>query len=175
MFVEIDEASRKRAKWSHELYLINILFFHLLLTPATIALEIGYYGLLLPLFFSSLVIGYIYLKGRRAREWFVMVHWRLSFGRCRLLLIGYALSATLFFLGWLIAMGSDQKSMQEIMVTVFTRIAIMPTLIIVMITAVLEAGSISQVANGEVPNGMAKRFPPPDTVKRSEIATRAEG
>lgn len=150
---------------AHELYLINVLFFHLLLTPASIALDIGYYGLLLPLLLSSMVISYIYLHGRRAEEWFVMVHWRLSFRRCQLLMIGYVLSLAIFFIGFLISLGIEEDSMQKIMMTVFTRIAIMPTLIMVMITAVIEASSISQAAKGEVPDKLLAKFPPPDSVK----------
>jgi hypothetical protein len=168
MFFDVSDIIRKRAKSAHELYLINILFFHLLLTPASIALDIGYYGLLLPLLFSAMVISYIYLKGRRIDDWFVMVHWKLSYRRCRLLLIGYALSLAIFLVGFLIALGIEKESMQNIMMTVFTRIAIMPTLIVVMITAVIEAGSISQANNGEVPDKMVREFPPPDTVEVKE-------
>lgn len=165
MFVETSDTTSKRAKSAHELYLINMLFFHLLLTPASIALDIGYYGLLLPLLFSSMVITYIYLKGRRLEDWFVMVHWRLSFRRCRLLMIGYALSLAIFLVGFLITLGIEKESMQNIMMTVFTRIAIMPTLILVMITAVIEASAISQAVNGEVPEKLVRLYPPPDSVK----------
>ena len=165
MFVNASDISRKKAKSAHELYLINILFFHLLLTPASIALDIGYYGLLLPLLFSSMVISYIYLQGKRLDDWFIMVHWKLSFRRCRLLMIGYALSLAIFAVGFLISLGIEKESMQHIMLTVFTRIAIMPTLIMVMITAVIEAGSINQAVNGEVLDKLVRDFPPPDSIE----------
>jgi hypothetical protein len=159
MRVETTEAVRKRARWAHDLFVLNILFFHLLLTPATIVLGIGELGLLLPLGLSGLVIAFIYYRSRRAADWFVAAHWRLSFSRCKLLIWGYLGSGVIFLVGWLIASGA-QGDMQHIMLVVFTRIAIMPTLILVMITVVLEASATGLVSRGEVPDQIARRFPP---------------
>jgi hypothetical protein len=162
MRYQIDETVKRRARWAHELFLINVLFFHLLLTPASIALEIGWYGLLLPLLFSSGVILFTWYRGRMPAPWFVVAHWRLAFRRCRLLLLGYAITALVFLVAWLVTLGIDEESMKTIMLTVFTRIAVMPTLIMVMVTAVIEAGGINQVGQGEVPDWLVERLPKAD-------------
>ena len=159
MHPEITAKDKKRARWAHDLFVLNILFFHLLLTPATIFLGVGQVGLLLPLALSGTVIGYIYFRSRKEDDGFVAAHWRLAFRRCRLLMMGYAVSAGVFLLGWLVTLGAEQESMRDIMFTVFTRIAIMPTLIMVMVTVVLEASATGLVNRGEVPG--QKRGTPP--------------
>ena len=161
MQVQISDKTKKRARWPHDLFVLNILFFHLLLTPATIFLGVGHKGLLLPLALSGLVIATIYYRGKTEEKWFAAAHWRLSFKRCKLLMAGYLGSGAIFLLGWFVAQGAQSDSMQDIMFTVFTRIAVMPTLIMVMITVVLEAAATGMVSRGEVPDSIAKTFPPP--------------
>ena len=171
MRVETTEAVRKRARWAHDLFVLNILFFHLLLTPATIVMGIGELGLLLPLALSGMVIAFIYYRSRSAADWVVAAHWRLSFARCRMLTWGYLGSALIFLIGWLIAQGSQGQSMEHIMLVVFTRIAIMPTLIMAMVTVVLEASATSLVSRGEVPDRIARRFPPHQVTVIEAVAT----
>ena len=158
------DAEKKRARWAHDIFVLNILFFHLLLTPATIVMGVGQIGLLLPLTLSGLVIAFIYYRSRKDPSWFVEAHWRLSFNRCKLLMMGYAGSLLVFGIGWLLTLGMDQESMRNIMFTVFTRIAIMPTLILAMVSTVLEASATSLVSKGEVPDKLVKAFPPPTAV-----------
>jgi hypothetical protein len=51
--------------------------------------------------------------------------------------------------------------MRHIIWTALTRIALMPTLIMVMVTAVMEFGGAAQAAKREVPDKLAAKFPPP--------------
>ncbi len=161
MQIDVSDQVKKRARWPHDLFVLNILFFHLLLTPATIVLGIGEWGLLLPLALSGMVIGYIFYRSRTEVEWFVAAHWRLSFRRCKLLMWGYLGSAVIFLIGWIISQGA-QGDMQHIMLIVFTRIAIMPTLIMAMVTIVMEASGAGVVNRGEVPDAIAEAFPFPE-------------
>jgi hypothetical protein len=75
--------------------------------------------------------------------------------------MGYAISAALVFVGWLISISSSDHNMQHILWTALTRIALMPTLILVLVTAVLEASAIPMAGKREVPDKMAASFPPP--------------
>ncbi len=166
MQFEIPESDRKRAKTPHELFVINLFAFHLLLAPAAIALDIGRFALLVPLFLSSLVITFIYLRGRALKAsapWFVAAHWGFAFRRCLLLMGGYAGSAGVFALAWLLTSGSDSHT-QGLLLTVFTRIAVMPTFILILITFFLESGAINQAVRGELPDAMVQRMPPPSGV-----------
>jgi hypothetical protein len=51
--------------------------------------------------------------------------------------------------------------MGHIVWTALTRVALMPTLILVLVTAVMEFGSYAQAAKREVPDKLAAAFPPP--------------
>jgi len=175
MLYQIDEKVRRSAKTPHELSMFNLMFFNLLmgagmvvlgLTGAQIMQILGYWGFALPLLASVLVIAFIHLRAARAVEhesWFVGLHWQLAKRRSRLLLIGYSITAVIITGGFLLAAGAD-KNMQDIILTIATRIGAVPTLLTVMLSFVLESGSIYQAGRGEAPDGMVKRMPPPDGV-----------
>ncbi|MES9849493.1 MAG: hypothetical protein ABW145_13975, partial [Candidatus Thiodiazotropha sp.] len=93
--------------------------------------------------------------------------WRLSANRTRILIIGYTISAVILGMAMLATSGSSKG---DIMMVAITRVAVVPTLITVMICFVLESGSIYQAGRGEVPDGIVKRMPPPETLSVSERA-----
>lgn len=164
MIYAIDDALKRRARAPHELLMINLAAFHLLLAPASIALDIGAWGLLLPPLFSSLVLAYIYTRGHRATSvtpWFVLMHWRLAWRRCRLLLMGYAASALLIGSGSLLALTAQKPAMREIIFTIATRVGVMPTIIMVLVLFVLANSGLELAGKGEIPDGLLKHYPPP--------------
>jgi len=176
MLFNVDEKIRRRGRAPHELSMINLMFFNLLLGAGTVVLlltqaeflhRIGNWSFALPLLASLSVIAFIHLKAQRAVEhepWFVAAHWRLAMRRSRLLLIAYAVTGLIVAGGFLIASGAD-KNMQDIVITIASRIGAIPTLLTVMVSFVLESGSIYQAGRGEVPDGLVKRFPPPEDVE----------
>jgi hypothetical protein len=155
------DAEVKKAQFPHNLFVAGLFMFDLLLTPAVIALKIGMLGLLIPLLCSGTLIAYIYLRSRRTTTWFVDVHWKLAFKRAQWLMIGYAISAVLIFLAWLVSLTANTPDMGRIVWTALTRIALMPTVIAVLITAVLEASAVPLAAKREVPDKLAASFPRP--------------
>ncbi|OOZ40168.1 hypothetical protein BOW53_08675 [Solemya pervernicosa gill symbiont] len=163
MKLDVDTALCKRARLPHELFMLNLALFHLLMTPASIALDVGVWGLLLPLSLSLSVMLYTWLRSRaleRSGEpWFLRLHWRLALGRYRMLLIAYGVALGLFGVGTLLSLGSSDPHMQQILQTVFIRIAIMPVLIMVMINFYLESNAINQASGGELPDGLVARYP----------------
>jgi len=163
------EAEIKQAQVPHNLYVSGLFLLDLLMTPAIIVLDIGMAGLLIPLSCSLALIGFIYLRSRKSTAWFVDAHWRLTFRHAQWLLLGYALSALLIFLAWLLSQ-TAQANMQHIIWTALTRIALMPTLIAVMVTAVLEASAIGLASRQVVPDKIAQRFPGVDLPGHTELA-----
>lgn len=151
----------KRAQTPHNLFISGLFLFDLLMTPAIIALKIGLIGILIPLSCSGALLGYIYLRSRQSTTWFIDAHWRLSFRHGKWLMLGYAISASLILVAWLLSLTAHEASMKHIMLTALTRIAVIPTLIAVMVTAVMEAGALGQAGRREVPDGLVKEFPPP--------------
>jgi uncharacterized membrane protein len=169
--LEIAEEIRKKARNPHELFMLNLALFHLLLAPVSFFMVGSVKALLIPLTVSCIVITFIYLRGRKAEQnshWFEMIHWKLAFRRGRLLLIAYSVTALIITAGWLIALGIDKQTSKDIITTIFSRIGIMPTFILVVVTFVLESGSIHQAGRGEIQEGMVKRHPIPDDIKAVE-------
>jgi len=124
-------------------------------------LKVGMVGLFIPLVCSGTLIAYIYIRSKQTTTWFVDAHWKLAFARAQWLLTGYAISAALIFVAWLISISSSDHNMQHILWTALTRIALMPTLILVLVTAVLEASAIPMASRREVPDKLAASFAPP--------------
>lgn len=151
----------KRAQAPHNLFISGLFLFNLLMTPAVIALKVGLIGVLIPLLCSGVLVGYIYWRSRKTTTWFVDAHWRLSFRNGRWLMTGYAISGALILLAWLLSLTAHEASMKHIMLTALTRIAVIPTLIAVMVTLVLEFSAAAQAVKREVPDGIVAKFPPP--------------
>jgi hypothetical protein len=150
--------------------MVNLVGCHLIAAPAAIVLDIGFMGFLIPLLLSFSVIGFIWFRAgaeTASGDWFVAAHWRLSANRTRILMVGYAISAVILGMAMLATTGSSKG---DIMMVAITRVGVVPTLITVMICFVLESGSIYQAGRGEVPDGIVKRMPPPDTLPVLESA-----
>ena len=162
MYLEVDAATVKKAKAPHELFMINLLLFHLLMTPAAIFLGIGTWGLLLPLVLSLGVMTYSWQRSRRAEQEhpLVMLHWKLALRRYRVLLIGYAVTAAILLLGFLLTLTMDEGSMRHIIFTVITRIGVVPLVVMVFILAFLESSGLSMAGNQEIPDELHARYFP---------------
>ena len=167
MLITVTYEQASRARQPHNLFMLNLALAHLLMTPAAIALEIGILGMLVPFLISISIILFTYIRSQNINpdtDWFVFTHWKLALRRYRLLVISYAVTAGFILLGWLLASSSPDPNMQDILLTVFLRIAIMPVLIMVMINFYLESTAISMATKGEIPDSIVQRFskfPPP--------------
>jgi hypothetical protein len=159
MQFEVTESEIRQARIPHNLFVSGLFILDLLMTPAIIVLNVGMSGLLIPLLCSLGLIGYIFVRGRRTMQWFPAAHWRLTFFHAKWLMFGYAASTLLVLLAWLLSQGAHEPSMQRILWTSLTRVALMPTLIAVMVTAVMEASAIVLAGKGEVPNKITNVFP----------------
>jgi hypothetical protein len=159
MQFEVTEIEVKQAKVPHNLFVSGLFIFDLLMTPAIIVLKSGMMGLLIPLICSCSLLGYIYLRSKRTTTWFVDAHWRLAFLHAKWLMRGYAASGLLILIAWMISQISHDENMKHILWTALTRIALMPTLIAVMVTAVMGASAIGLANNREVPEKLLKVFP----------------
>jgi hypothetical protein len=181
MFFSVDDATRRRAKSPHELAMVNLLLINLLMLIALLAgsflpegsalADYKLVGVLVPLLASLAIIAYSFsAAGKTAAggPWFVAAHWKLATGRYKVLLIAYAVGAGLIGVGWLLSTAQKSPGMQELMFVALQRVAIAPVLIALMVLIMLESGSLYQAGRGEVPDGLAKRFPPPADLPRSE-------
>jgi len=169
MKIEVDEATRKRAKVPHDLFMINMFLFNLPAVAGLLAYTIGRQRLLVWVVAGALgvslgIFAYLFRGSaltRKNESWFVAAHWLLATRRARLVLIGYAVAAAIIGLGALIGAGSSDHNMQTILLTVFTRIAVVPALLLILLCSILEGQASHLINNSLVPDGIAKRLPPP--------------
>jgi cytochrome bd-type quinol oxidase subunit 2 len=160
MRFEISEEEIKRAQFPHNLFISGLLAFNLFVAPAVIALHIGMQGLLIPLFCSIALVAFIHRKNKNTTSGFVDAHWRLALMNSKWLMLGYAVTAALILVAWLVSQTAHEESMKHILWTALTRIGLLPTLIAVMITAVMEASAISLAAKQEVPEKVCLSLKP---------------
>jgi hypothetical protein len=182
MFFQVDEPTRRRAKSPHELAMVNLLLFNLLLLIGLLAgsflprdSALAHYktlAVIIPLAISLAIVVYTFVRAGGAgavSPWFVAAHWRLATDRYKVLLLSYVAGAALIGVGWLLSLTQTVHGMQELMFIALQRVAIAPILIALMVLIMLESGSIYQAGRGEVPDGLLKRVPPP-----ADLPTRQE-
>jgi hypothetical protein len=143
---------RSRASAAHELLMMNLAVFHLLLP--VVALSSGHISILLTLSLigSVLMIFWIAQRARRSNDGqLIHAHWQLAWHRCHLLLISYAVSTVIMLLGWLMAASQPDQNMHNIMLVVFSRIAVVPIVLMVLVLFVMSTTALSQARQGELP------------------------
>jgi hypothetical protein len=186
MLFQIDESTRRRAKSPHELAMVNLLLVNLLMLIALLAGSfvqadsvLARYKLLavaVPLAISLSIVAYSFANAKKtaaAGPWFVAAHWRLATARYKILAIAYVVGAALIGLGWLLSQSQADPRMEALMFVALQRVAIAPILLSLMALIMLESGSLSQAGKGEVPDGIANRFPPPADLPRAKSELRA--
>lgn len=150
MFNTVTAQDIKQARVPHNLFMLNLALIHLLMTPAVIALDIGLIAILLPLCLSLIIIAASHIISRHyADHSYVYKHWKLAHRHYKFLIISYLITAALLALGSLIALSSPDPHMQNILQTVFIRIAIMPVVLAVMLCFYLESSAISQTTKDQ--------------------------
>jgi hypothetical protein len=181
MFFSVPEADRRLAKSPHELSMVNLLLFNLLMLIALLGgsflqadsplAPFKMLGVAVPLGLSLAIIVYTFVRAGRLAvtgPWFAAAHWRLTTVRYRILLIAYLVGAGLIALGWLLAHTQSKPAMQELMFIALQRVAIAPMLLTLMVIIMLESGALYQAQRGEVPDSMVTRLPPPAELRGSE-------
>lgn len=200
MFFAVDETTRRKAKTPHELAMVNLIVFNLLIGVALLAGSmaepdsmIGRYkwiAVSIPLSLSLLLIAIAWARSRRPDEtigWFAVTHWRLASSRYRLILMAYLVCAALLSIALVGKQGDVQiaeqlrtlpPAMQEMerhklesqdmAGAVWARIGVVPLLLAVMVTIMLESGALYQAGRGELPDGLVARFPPPPGLTGSD-------
>jgi hypothetical protein len=199
MFFPVDDTTRRKAKTPHELAMVNLIVFNLLIGVALLAGSmaepdsmIGRYKWLavsIPLTLSLILIGVTWIKSRRPARasWFVSAHWRLAASRYRLILIAYLVCAAILSIALIgkpdeTEIAAQLKTLppamqemerhkiesQDMAGAIWARIGVVPLLLAVMVTVMLESGALYQAGRGELPDASVARFPPPDGFIGSE-------
>ena len=171
MKIPTEAGERRQARVPHEIAMVNLVVFNLLLCAGILASTLARSGsvlehykawlIVVPMACSLLLMAFTFRRAKHLRttaSWFVAAHWWLSARRYRILLIAYLVAAVLIALGWLLSLGSP--SVQGLMFIALVRVAVAPLLISVMVIAVLESSALFQASSGELPDRLPELFPP---------------
>ena len=153
----VTDSEIKQAKHPHDIFLINLIFNHVLVFVAILsASSLAHFVFIVPAF-SLLSMAYIFIGAHRARKkysWYVNGHWQVCLGRSKkFLLVMTAMLAVLFIL-WLVSGGHLRPQHWAIGgATVF------PVLVMVIILVVMESESLHNAKQGILPDWVLQRFP----------------
>jgi hypothetical protein len=145
------QSRQNQASIPHERLMIILAVFHMLIPIA--ALGSGY---ILPLLALAVIgslasiawMGWQAYRGEFASE-AVRREWLLAWRHCRWLLLAYAISAAIMLLGWFLSVLQTDHNMASIMLVIFSRIAAVPTLLMVLVLFVVETSALSESRNIE--------------------------
>ncbi len=140
----------KQASLPHERMMINLALFHLLLPVA--AFSSGHIGWILgiALIGALFSIGWIAWKSKYGEYDSVLIqqHWHLAWRHARWLLMSYGASVLIMLVAWLISANQPDHNMATIMLVVFSRIAAVPILLMVLVIFMLEMTALSDARKG---------------------------
>jgi uncharacterized membrane protein len=138
-------ASDKKASTAHEWVMMNLAFFHLVIPVMALNSAYLYQLLAFSLLGALLMIGQCYRNANKFQHIDVVgKHWQLAWQRSRFLLFSYVAAIIILVIGGLLGSLQTDEKMASIMMVVFSRIAVMPVLLTVMVLFVLETTALSE-------------------------------
>ncbi len=160
MEYEITEDDANRAKYPHELFLINLIFNHVLLFIATLmATSLQFLVFIVPAV-STAIITYTLWRARRSQvidSWFISCHWQVAAKRSRIFaaMWGLVVVAVLLILA---LSGGDPKPQHY----AIGGLAFLPGMVTVLALVIMESEAMQQARNGVLPKWMVERRPHPE-------------
>ncbi|GAB4297915.1 MAG: hypothetical protein Kow0096_16280 [Thiohalomonadaceae bacterium] len=153
----ISEDTAKAAKWPHEIFLINLIFNHILLFVAFLsASSLQRLALIVPVI-SFAILAYILWRARkslRVDPWFVKCHWQLAARRSRTFVIMLGIMVVVMIAIYLISGGNMRPQHWA-----FFGVGIMPTLVTVLVLIVMESDALHLARFGKMPDWLVQRYP----------------
>lgn len=169
MLFDVSDEEKKKAKWPHDLFLINLIGNHILTFVATLGLATSWaWPMLAVPIISFIILGIIIRKGllvrklaeRQEESWYVMCHWQI------------ALKRSLFFIKMILAIMTiaafgvyGYTSLGWMKEAVFAMIGggcILPIMVTTLVLILMESDALHQAAEGKLPDKMIDLYPNPD-------------
>ena len=152
----------KRAKWPHEIFLINLIFNHVFLLCATAAVagSIPLLPGLVPVI-SFAIICYIHISARQIAEsdepWFVMAHWQICASRNRFFMLLLTLCCVISGSGYWLSRVLGWAKIPTI--ALIGGVGLLPFMAALLVLIVLGNESVYMARNGELPEHFLQQNP----------------
>ncbi len=153
----ISDEVAKAAKWPHELFLINLIFNHVLLFVAFLSASSLQKLVFIVPAVSFVILGYTLWRARKSLQvdpWFVKCHWQLAARRSRIFIVMLSTMVVVMAVIYLVAGGNMRPQHWA-----FFGIGIMPTLITVLALIIMESDALHLSRFGQMPDWLVARYP----------------
>lgn len=152
----------RRAKWPHEIFLINLIFNHIFVFCATVAV-FGTFPLLTALVpaISFSIIGYILFKARQVaagdESWFVKAHWQIAAARNRLFMLLLSVTCVVSFGGLELSKIFGWAKIPTI--ALIAGVGLLPFMAVLLVLVVLGNESVFMARDGKLPKRFVEKNP----------------
>ncbi len=151
-----------RAKWPHEIFLINLVFNHILVFASTFGVFSTFPWMVLIVPITSFAItGYIIVKGRqiaRGNEtWFVKSHWKIAVKRNNHFL--KLLTITCVLIGSGISLSKIMGWSKIATIAFLGGVGLLPFMVALLVLIVLGNDSMYQARHGKLPKRFIEQNP----------------
>lgn len=153
----ISETEIKQAKHPHDIFLVNLIFNHILVFASILtASSLAKFVVIVPIF-SILSMIYIFWGAARARNkysWYVNGHWQLCVSRSKKFLFVVVAMLLVLLLLWVISGGHMRPQHWAI-----GGATVLPVMVTVLILIIMESEALHQAKIGVLPDWVMQRFP----------------
>ena len=158
------------AKWPHEIFLINLIFNHILVFASTFGVYRTFPLLVLIVPITSFVITvYIIIKAKQiARSdatWFIKSHWDIAAQRNRHFL--WLLTITCIIVGGCFLISKMMGWAMITTISILGGFGLMPFMVSLLILIVLGNDSLYQARHGKLPKSFVAQHPAPSNYSTS--------
>lgn len=153
----ISEQDAKAAKWPHEVFLINLIFNHILLFVAFLSASSLQKMVIVVPVLSFLILGYSVWRARKSRKvdsWYVRCHWQLADRRSKVFIGMLALMGLVILAIFLVAGGHPGPQHYAI-----GGATVLPTMLTILVLIMMESEALHLARAGHVPDWLVERFP----------------
>lgn len=162
----ISPEEAKRAKWPHEIFLINLIFNHVLLFASTFGVYRTFPLLVLVVpVISFTIVSYIFIKaGQIAKSdetWFVKAHWQICAKRNRIFTM--LLVAACVISGGILLLSNALHWNQIATIAMISGLGMLPFILSILVLIILGNESVFLARTGKLSKRFVEQHPHPET------------
>jgi len=133
----------------HRLLIYNLLLLNIFLPLMSLLTKTELTLLPIAIGLSLLVTLFIWYRANHVKvAKLIDAHWMIVWKRCRILLIAYTVSVSIELLTALMLFFQDDPQLREIILIAFTRVAIVPTLLVVTPLLIYSTLTVRRIRQG---------------------------
>jgi hypothetical protein len=158
----VSQADSDHAKWPHEIFLINLVFNHILVFATTFSVFTTFplFVLIVPVI-SFVITAYIIIKGKKVAvsdaSWFIKSHWGIAVKRNQHFMWLLVITCTIIGCGLLLSKTMGWSKIATI--ALLGGAGLLPFMVALLLLIVLGNDSLYQARHGKLPKSFVEKNP----------------